>query len=136
MWAGNLRIDVDAPAQVEAGDLASIPVTYTNAGTEPLELTDPFQCSIVYGVVDAATGQVPEPSQTYACTSEGPKIIRLNPNEKHAGNVKPVIAGFPAGEYLLPVGWFGEMRHYGAVGDDWHAYPLTPVPPEVRFEIQ
>ncbi|MDO4264835.1 MAG: hypothetical protein Q4C67_11610 [Deinococcus sp.] len=117
-------------------------MTYTNTGAEPLDLRDPFHCSILGAkVVDTTTQQTPqvERGYSYGCTSDVPPTVQLKPREEYSGTAKAIIEGFPAGQYRLGAGWLGTEVGYGTRGSDREThqnYPLTPTSPELRFEIR
>ncbi|MFC6591420.1 hypothetical protein ACFP81_04940 [Deinococcus lacus] len=128
---GDLQIRLDAPQWVSRQSFYPLGVTYTNLGTQPLGMADPFDCGLVWRVVDEATGQVPRPKRqtNYACTMDGKAPITLAPGETHSGTVGGIIDRFPRGHYRL-----GAETWQVVAGQYWRG--LKPTPQEIRFEIR
>ena len=128
---GELQIRLDAPLWVSPQEFYPLGVTYTNLGSEPLNIGDPFGCSLIWRVVDVRTGKVPEPKRqtNYACTMEGRAPTILGAGESLSGRMSGIIERFPKGEYRL-----GAETWLAVAGKDWQQ--LSPQPQEVRFEIR
>lgn len=128
---GELQIRLDAPLWVSRQSFYPLKVTYSNLGSEPLNIGDPFGCSFIWRVVDVKTGEVPKPDRqtNYGCTMEGRAPTMLGAGESLSGTMGGIIDRFPKSEYRL-----GAETWQAVAGKDWRQ--LSPKPQEVRFEIR
>lgn len=129
--AGDLQIELAAPLWVTERRFYPLKVTYTNLGSAPVEIMDPFHCPYIWQVEDVKTGKVPEPERqtNYACTTEARAPTILGAGESLSGRLSGIIDRFPKGEYRL-----GAETWQAVAGKDWRK--LSPKPQEVRFEIR